>query len=129
MNKLGIWGIAIAGAFVVGILTANPVVEAVGGWKEAVANLQSQIDASDEIFTVEDTKDVPEGNTVTIELVCPENSASIRDGNSWEFISASSTDGLSTSVSSGVTLTVTVTNNLNLPDLQVTAQKVCADFS
>jgi len=45
MNKLGIWGIAIAGAFVIGILSANPVVEAVGGWQAAVADLQSQINS------------------------------------------------------------------------------------
>jgi len=30
MNKLGIWGIAIATAFVIGVLSANPVAEAVG---------------------------------------------------------------------------------------------------
>jgi len=45
MNKLGILAIAIAGAFLIGILSANPVVEAVGGWKPAVDDLQSQIDA------------------------------------------------------------------------------------
>jgi len=33
---LGIWAIAIAGAFVIGILSANPVVEAVGGWQLAL---------------------------------------------------------------------------------------------
>jgi len=57
MNKLGIWAIAIAGAFVIGVLSANPVVEAVGGWQAAIellvvdigsntndiANLQQQI--------------------------------------------------------------------------------------
>ncbi len=31
MNKLGIWAIVVAGAFFVGVLSANPVVEAVGG--------------------------------------------------------------------------------------------------
>jgi len=45
MNKLGIWAIAIVGAFVIGVISANPVVDAVGGWKEAVADLQSQINA------------------------------------------------------------------------------------
>ena len=44
MNKLGIWAIVVAGAFFLGILTANPVVEAVGGWKEAIIDLQNQID-------------------------------------------------------------------------------------
>jgi len=33
---MGIWAIAIATAFVIGTLSANPVVEAVGGWKEAL---------------------------------------------------------------------------------------------
>jgi len=44
LNKLGIWAIVVAGAFFLGILTANPVVEAVGGWKEAIEDLQAQID-------------------------------------------------------------------------------------
>jgi len=43
MNRLGIWAIAIAGAFVIGILSANPVVEAVGGWKAAVDGLDTRI--------------------------------------------------------------------------------------
>ena len=43
MNKLGIWAIAIVAAFVVGILSANPVVEAVGGWKAAVIELNDDI--------------------------------------------------------------------------------------
>jgi len=46
MNKLSIWVIAIAGAFVVGVLSANPVVEAVGGWQPVVDDLQAQIDAT-----------------------------------------------------------------------------------
>ncbi len=43
MNKLGIWAIAIAGAFVIGILSANPVVEAVGGWQGAFDGLDARI--------------------------------------------------------------------------------------
>jgi len=43
MNKTILLGIAISAAFVVGVLSANPVVEAVGGWKTAVADLQAQI--------------------------------------------------------------------------------------
>ncbi len=43
MNKLGIWGIVIAAAFVVGVLSANPVVEAVGGWKAAIAGHETRI--------------------------------------------------------------------------------------
>jgi len=45
MNKLGIWAIAIAGAFVIGILSANPVVEAVGGWQAAIAGHETRISA------------------------------------------------------------------------------------
>ncbi len=47
MDKLGIWAIAIAGAFVIGILSANPVVEAAGGWQAAFADLLSQIISND----------------------------------------------------------------------------------
>jgi len=36
MRKTILLGIAIASAFIIGTLTANPVVEAVGGWKEAL---------------------------------------------------------------------------------------------
>ncbi len=36
MNKLGIWAIVVAGAFVAGLLSANPVVEGVSGWKFAI---------------------------------------------------------------------------------------------
>jgi len=36
MNKLGIWAIAIATAFVIGVLSANPVAEAASGWKAAI---------------------------------------------------------------------------------------------
>jgi len=43
MNKLGIWAIAIVGAFVIGILSANPVVEAVGGWQAAIAGHETRI--------------------------------------------------------------------------------------
>ena len=43
MKKLGIWAIAIASAFVIGVLSANPVVEAVGGWQQAIANLQLDV--------------------------------------------------------------------------------------
>jgi len=36
MNKLGIWAIAVAGAFLIGVVSANPVVEAVEEWNQAV---------------------------------------------------------------------------------------------
>ena len=41
--KKAILGIAIAGAFVIGIFSANPVVEAVGGWKAAIADHETRI--------------------------------------------------------------------------------------
>ena len=47
MNKQVILGIAIASAFVIGVLSANPVVEAVGGWQAAVADLLAQITSND----------------------------------------------------------------------------------
>jgi len=47
MNKLGIWTIVIAGAFLIGILSANPVVEAVGGWQGAFDNLQLEVTERD----------------------------------------------------------------------------------
>jgi len=42
MNKLGIWAIAIAGAFLIGAFTANPIVEAQGGWKAALDEITSE---------------------------------------------------------------------------------------
>jgi len=49
MNKLGIWAIAIAGAFVIGVLSANPVVDAVGGWQAAIAGQEVRISELEEI--------------------------------------------------------------------------------
>jgi len=43
IKNSGIWGIAIATAFVIGVLSANPVVEAAAGWKAAFDDLQQQI--------------------------------------------------------------------------------------
>jgi len=43
MKKLGIWAIAIAGAFVIGVFSANPVVDAAGGWKAAIAGHETRI--------------------------------------------------------------------------------------
>jgi len=42
MNK-GIWAIAVIGAFLLGAMTSNPFAEAVGGWKEAIEQLQGNI--------------------------------------------------------------------------------------
>jgi len=43
MNKLGIWTIAIASAFVLGMMIANPFAEGVGGWKEALQGVPTTI--------------------------------------------------------------------------------------
>ena len=81
MDKLGIWGIAIAAAFMIGVLSANPVVEAVGGWKAAFDDLQQQINeiellpgppgetgpqgpaAPSNVYEVSDTITILEGDT------------------------------------------------------------------
>jgi len=46
MKKSILLGVAISGAFLIGIFSANPIVEAQGGWKAAFVDLQSQIDAT-----------------------------------------------------------------------------------
>jgi len=66
MNKLGIWALVIATAFMIGIFSANPVVEAVGGWKAAVDDLQNQIDnlePSEQIYEVSVVSVIPESST------------------------------------------------------------------
>jgi len=73
MNKLGIWLIAIATAFVIGVLSANPVVDAVGGWKGAFDGLDTRITALEtattvELYTVSFTKDTSPPQSV--ELNC-----------------------------------------------------------
>jgi len=75
MNKLGIWGIAIAGAFVVGILSANPVVEAVGGWKGAFAGLDTRItalenqpDPESQVYEVSGVSVIPTGQVFGSEV-------------------------------------------------------------
>ncbi len=90
MDKLGIWGIAIAAAFMIGVLSANPVVEAVGGWKAAFDDLQQQINeiellpgpqgeqgeqgpaAPSNVYEVSDTITILEGARTdgTITLLC-----------------------------------------------------------
>jgi len=63
MNKTILFGIAIAVAFVVGVLSANPVVQAVGGWQAAVDDLQSQIDAisGTQVYEISGVSVIPEG--------------------------------------------------------------------
>ncbi len=56
MNKLGIWVIAVAAVFVVGVLSANPVVEAVGGWQAAVEDLLAQITSNDSDIADHETR-------------------------------------------------------------------------
>jgi len=76
MNKLGIWAIAIAGAFVIGVLSANPVAEAVGGWKAAVADLQDQIDSiptsEPEVIQRSDSMEFQPQGTGQFSVVCPD---------------------------------------------------------
>jgi len=58
MNKLGIWATVTIGAFIFGLLSANPVVEAVEGWQGAIVELQEQIDnipPGPTVVTVQDT--------------------------------------------------------------------------
>jgi len=76
MNKLGIWGIAIAGAFVVGILTANPVVEAVGGWKAAIAGHEARIAVIEDVLDPIETIQV-DGLLVEARSSGPSNNISI----------------------------------------------------
>ena len=63
MIKTMLVGIAIAGAFLIGVVSANPMVEAVGGWKAAVADLQEQIDnTSGQVYEVSAVSVVPVEN-------------------------------------------------------------------
>jgi len=75
MNKLGIWAIAIAGAFLVGVVSANPVTEAVGGWQGAFDGLDARIttlegDAS--VYEVSETITIQAGALTdgTVTLFC-----------------------------------------------------------
>lgn len=76
MNK-AILGIAIAGAFLIGAFTANPVVEAVGGWKEALGLHEGDSSAHHEIpetqvYELSDTITILAGDLTggTITLLC-----------------------------------------------------------
>jgi len=53
MNKTILLGIAITGAFIVGILSANPVGEAVGGWQPVVDGLDARVTALEGAQTLE----------------------------------------------------------------------------
>ena len=78
MNKLGIWAIAIAGAFLIGIVSANPVVEAVGGWQLALGLHEGDSSAHHEIpeaqvYELSDTITILAGDftggTITLECL------------------------------------------------------------
>ena len=45
MKKSILLGVAISSAFLIGIFSANPIVEAVGGWQPAVDGLDARITA------------------------------------------------------------------------------------
>ena len=67
MNK-GIWAIAIASAFVIGVLSANPVADAMAGWKFALDEHQSDDSAHHEIpeaqvYEVSGVSIIPAGGT------------------------------------------------------------------
>jgi len=91
MNKLGIWGIVIAAAFVVGVLSANPVVDAAGGKGdslivEAINQLTSAVQGIEPTVNVDPTpinvivgsepiKNVIKANSKTGTIItCPDNS-------------------------------------------------------
>jgi len=65
MNNYGILGIAIGVAFLMGVLTANPVVEAVGGWKAAIADHETRIS---EIENVMDTIETLQVDGLLVQL-------------------------------------------------------------
>ena len=78
MQKLGIWAIAIAGAFLIGVLSANPVVEAVGGWQGALGLHEGDSSAHHEIpeaqvYELSDTITILAGDftggTITLECL------------------------------------------------------------
>ena len=56
--------LGLVGAFILGTLTANPVVDAVGGWKEAFDILQDQI--NDLGFTTQTCPDSPNSFVIGI---------------------------------------------------------------
>ena len=84
MKKLGIWAIAIAAAFIIGVFSANPVVDAAkAGWQPVVADHEERItdleNQSEEarLYTVTEFHDVPNGTTLTKTLFCNEGDSVI----------------------------------------------------
>jgi len=66
MNKtLTIAIVGIMGAFIVGLLSANPVVEAVGGWQAVVADHEARIAAIENGgFTIVETQRISTSQTI-----------------------------------------------------------------
>ena len=84
MKKLGIWAIAIAAAFIIGVFSANPVVDAAkAGWQPVVADheeritdLENQLPGA-EIYTVTESREIPNGDLLTVTLFCNEGDSVI----------------------------------------------------
>jgi len=82
MNKLGIWAIAIAAAFVIGVFSANPVVDAAGGQGdslivEALNQLTAAVQGIEPTVNVnsEATKNVLRvTSTINPAINCPDGS-------------------------------------------------------
>jgi len=71
MNKLGILGIAIAIAFVAGIISVNPGAEGVSGWKAAVIEIEEFLEQEEisqlfhfDLVSVEDQDSCVDGQVV-----------------------------------------------------------------
>ncbi len=86
MKKIGILGIAITGAFLIGILSTNPDVEAKGGWQGALEVRQVFVDSTTQFLVVNDP-DVTRQSVVwfSIDGAEPDDSMScgaplVRDG-------------------------------------------------
>ena len=84
MKKLGIWAIAIAAAFIIGVFSANPVVDAAkAGWQPVVADHEERITDLEnqseeaELYTVTEFHDVLDGTTLTKTLFCNEGDSVI----------------------------------------------------
>ena len=89
MKKSILLGIAIASAFIIGTLTANPVVDAVGGWKEALGLHEGDSSAhhdipESQIYEVSDTTVIVAGETLS-----PDVLLQCLDGD-WMFMGAGS---------------------------------------
>jgi len=76
MRKQVILGIAIATAFVIGVLSANPVVDAAGGWKEALGLHEGDSSAhhdvpETQVYEVSGVSVIPQGADRGNEILLP----------------------------------------------------------